>query len=168
MECINLRERFGKRFKVEFEESYYAERPEFRAAEAPWLMIVPCRFGHVFPWGTDRLAASTNRRGLVAQRLARLPFVTVVQDADDGITVTFTVQHFDEVARIMRAKRRRQLSESQRQAAAERLKAYQFPARQCSGAGLERMATAQCDSQAIPAELVNSSERVAEIGEHCL
>lgn len=43
--CINLKETFDRRYKVTFEESSEAERPEFRAAEAPWLMIIPCRFG---------------------------------------------------------------------------------------------------------------------------
>ncbi len=26
MECINLKEQFGKRFRVRYEESYYADR----------------------------------------------------------------------------------------------------------------------------------------------
>jgi len=55
--CINLRERCGRRYKVVFEESYYAERPEFRVAEAAWLTIMPCQHGHICPWGGDRLAA---------------------------------------------------------------------------------------------------------------
>jgi hypothetical protein len=26
MDCVNLRERFGRQYRVEYEESYYAER----------------------------------------------------------------------------------------------------------------------------------------------
>jgi hypothetical protein len=141
--CINLKERFGNRFKVEFEESYCAERPEFRATEAPWLMIVRCEHGHICPAGGDLLVACASRRGAVARQLAALPFVTVVQDADDGLNALFDVEHFDEATRLMRPKRRRQLSAEQRQAAVERLKPFHFSARQRSGAGPERVRSGQ-------------------------
>jgi len=38
---------------VTYEESYLTERPEYRDEEGPWLMIMPCRHGHIYPWGGD-------------------------------------------------------------------------------------------------------------------
>ena len=35
MECISLKERFGRRFKVVYEESYHAEPRDFREARPP-------------------------------------------------------------------------------------------------------------------------------------
>jgi hypothetical protein len=67
--CINLRERFGNTYRVTHEESYAAERPQFRSEEEPWLQIIPGVRGHVFPWSADRLAASTNTRGPVVKEL---------------------------------------------------------------------------------------------------
>jgi len=117
--CINLKEMFGDRFKIDVDESYYAERPEFRAVELPWLTIIPCRNGHICPWGGSNLAACTNGSGAIAKRLKALPFTTVAQDGADGANVIFDLAHFDQVAEIMLPRRRRRLSPEARQRLAE-------------------------------------------------
>jgi hypothetical protein len=61
----------------------------------------------------------------VAKRLKALPYCRVVQDGDDGANVVFPVDRFEEVAAIMRPRRRRRLPERQRVAVAERLRKYQ-------------------------------------------
>jgi hypothetical protein len=95
--CINLRERLGDRFKLWHEESYQAERPEFRAEEEVWLQIIPCRSGHISPWGGNLLAACLPA-GSVANRVRALPFTQVVQDGSE------------EVAELVHPRRRRRLS----------------------------------------------------------
>ena len=128
MACVNLEERFGRRFKVEYEESYYAEYGPNARVEDPWLMIIPCQHGHICPWGDSLLAACTNFAGRIAKRVRGLPFVTVAQDGDDGINATFDVKHFDEVAEIMKPRRRRRLSEAQKQQCVDQLRKY-WPAK---------------------------------------
>jgi hypothetical protein len=113
--CINLRERFGKRFRIRYEESYRAQYGPRAWTPDPWLMIIPCRHGHVFPWGGDKLAASTNRRGGIARNIMALPGVTVHQDGSDGITAVFHVDRFEAVAAIMLPKRRRVASEAEKE-----------------------------------------------------
>jgi len=49
----------------------------------------------------------------------------VAQDGDDGANVVFPLEHFQEVAKITKPRRRRRLSERQRAAAPERLRQYQ-------------------------------------------
>lgn len=112
--CANLKERFGKRYRVTYEESYRAQRGPRAWADDPWLMILPCQFGHIFPHGGDMLAASTDRAGGTARKLRALPGMIVHQDGDDGLTVLFHAGRFDEVAAIMRPRRRRVLSEGER------------------------------------------------------
>ena len=104
MECISLKERFGRRFKVVYEESYHAERADFREAEAPSLMMIPCEHGHICPWGGEKLAACTRTAGPVAMRLRSLPFVEVVQDGADGVNAVFPADRFDEVAAVIKPK----------------------------------------------------------------
>ena len=105
-------------------------------ADDPWLQIIPCKHGHICPWGGDLLAICTSQRGGIARRLMALPFVQVVQDGSDGINATFPVERF---AEIVKPKRRRRLTPEQRQAAVERLRDFQFsPARQSDSEGLER------------------------------
>ena len=148
--CINLRERFGDAYRIRHEESYAAERSEFRAAEEPWLQIIPCRHGHIYPWSDTLLAVSTNRRGPVAGRIRELPFVAVVQDGSDGINATFPVEAFDQVAAIVRPKRRRRLTPEHRAAATERLRRFQFSAARKRGSDeLERAQTPSDDLGAI-------------------
>ena len=109
--CINLKERFGRRYRVTYEESYQADRGAGARAADPWLMIVPCRYGHVFPHGGDTLAASVDGHPNVAGVLRRLPCCRVHQDGDFGeVTVLFDVADFAKVARIVRPRRRRQVS----------------------------------------------------------
>ena len=131
--CINLKERFGDRWRIEYEPSYYADRGQRTRTADPWLMIIPCQHGHICPWGGDLLAACTNNLGPIATRLARLPSTRLVQDADDGVNATFQVDRIDEVAQIMRPRRRRpRQTEAQHRAAVENLargKAYQFTAK---------------------------------------
>lgn len=53
--------------------------------------------------------------------MAELPFATVTQDGDDGMNIVFAACHFEEVAQIVKPKRRRRLSEEQRAKAVRNL-----------------------------------------------
>jgi len=144
MDCVNLRERFGGRYRVEYEESYFAQYGPRARVDDPWLQIIPCQRGHIYPWGPSTLAASTNNWGPTARKLAALDFTTVWQDGDDGMTILFPLERFPEVAALMRPKRRRQMTEEQRRAAVERLAKYAFtPARQNAGKGQTALETAE-------------------------
>jgi len=125
-DCIHLRERFGDRYKVRYEESYYAERGPHARGDDPWLQIIPCRRGHIFPHGGELLAASTDAAGPAAKRLKALPGVKVHQDGSDGVTVLFPVERFDQVADIMHPRRRRIVSEKERARLKRMGKAYLF------------------------------------------
>jgi len=117
--CIDLRDLAGKRYRVAHDPAYQAEYGERGFTVDLWLLTIPCQFGHFFPWGGDRLAFSTNNRGRTAKILAALPFVRIEQDAEDGFTLSFDAQHFDEVAQIAKPKRRRQVSDAERARLAE-------------------------------------------------
>ena len=57
----------------------------------PWLQIIPCRHGHIYPYGGDRLVASTAKRGSVARKLSELDCTELWRDGDDGVGVLFHV-----------------------------------------------------------------------------
>jgi len=153
--CVNLKERFGRRYKVTYEESYYAERPEFRAAEAPWLMIIPCVRGHIYPHGGTTLAVFI-QRGPRVNRLAQVPGVRIKSDGDDGATFLFDVADFDRVAEIVRPRKRRTrtVSPEERQALLERLQKANYArqgAIQTSSEGQESTIAPRLDSWGLPA-----------------
>lgn len=120
--CINLKERFGKRFRIRTEDG--------QRTTAPWLYLIPCRNGEIGPFGGELLQACTNRRGNLP-RLLTDAGCTITQDGDDGVNATFHVRDFAKVARVMRPRRRRQMTEEQKRVARERLAGYAFqPARE--------------------------------------
>jgi hypothetical protein len=113
---INLRECFGDRFQVENEAGYASEYGDGSRCDDPWLFVIPCVHGQIFPWASDRLAVSTTGPGKVANLLRRLACCSVAQDGDDGFTGTFVPTDFPKVADIVKPRRSRKLSEQRRQA----------------------------------------------------
>ena len=98
--CINLKEQFGGRFRVEYEESYYAQYGPNARIEDPWLMIVHCRYGHIFPHGHNLLAASVDGYPKIAGVMRRLSCCRVHQDGDFGkLTTLFDVADFEKKGR---------------------------------------------------------------------
>ena len=124
---INLRRRFGRRFKVKYEPAYEAEHGRGARVEDPWLMVLPCRYGHLYPFGGTLLAASVDGHPNVAGVLRRLRCCRIHQDGDFGeLTVVFDVADFPKVAKIMKPRRRRVLSEEARQALLQASQATRF------------------------------------------
>ena len=126
MDCVNLKERFGEQYRVVYEESYIAQYGHNTRTADPWLQIILCHHGHIFPHGGHILAASSCGRGPTARKLAALPGVTIHQDGSDGMTVLFPVERFNDVAVLMKPRRRRRMTEAQRAAATARLAKYAF------------------------------------------
>jgi hypothetical protein len=118
MDCIDIKERFGKRHKVTPEDGNAWNRD-------PWLWVIPCGHGHIYVHGGQRLGAATNGRR-VGGILAKIPYVQIEQEGSDGFNVSFDVADFAKVAKVMRPRRRRRLSPEQRErlvaAGAEALK----------------------------------------------
>ena len=50
MDCVNLKERFGQRYRV------VAEDGNSRNTD-PWLWQIPCKYGHFYPDGGTRIGA---------------------------------------------------------------------------------------------------------------
>jgi hypothetical protein len=112
---VDLKKLAGEKYRVTIESSYYADTGSAQNRNRdPYLWLIVGRHGEVFLWAPDRLAVSTYKRGGIARRLLGLPYTEVAQDGDDGVTVTFAVEHLDEVAQIVRLRRRPVLSDERR------------------------------------------------------
>lgn len=120
-DCIDLEKEFGQRWRIQYEESYYAQYGDHARVNDPWLKTILCKHGHIFPWGGRKLAAATNNAGPIARKLAKLPGVTVAQDGCDGVTVLFDMADIAQIAALMQPRRRRRLSESRRHQCAAQL-----------------------------------------------
>ncbi len=127
MNCINLKKTFGDRFKVDYEEAYSAQYGTNARIEDPHLMIIPCKYGHLYPDGPQTLAASVDGHSRIAAQIKELKCCRVHQDGDKGeLTVLFDVTDFDKVADIMQPRQKRRWTEEQKQKAGERLAKYRY------------------------------------------
>ena len=109
--CVNLRDRFGRQFKVTYEESYWAAYGPNATRDDPWYQIIPGARGHVYPHSAAMLAAASDTSGPTARRLMALPFVQVHTDGSDGVTVLFPPERLDDMADLLRLRRPRRVSD---------------------------------------------------------
>ena len=98
-----------KYLKIVLDESAKIDKVR---ANRVWYYQVPCRYGHIYVHGADSLGAFTDR-SKVRTRLAKLG--RVHQNGDVEMTVVFDPCKLDEVASLLQAKKRRTLSESERE-----------------------------------------------------
>jgi hypothetical protein len=114
MNCINLQQQFGTRYRVTFDAAYSPKHVPRNKLD-PWTMQILCQRGVVYPHGGDVLAVEVEGRRVTANRLRQLDCTTTFQEGDSFLAVTFHVADFDEVAAIVKPRRRRQVSEVERQ-----------------------------------------------------
>lgn len=129
MICVNLRERFGSKYRIAFDEAYDARGKRGDNID-PWYMELPCRRGTIYPYGRDVLAVMVDGRPLTAAQLANLSGCRLIQDGDQEKTFLFDVAHFDTVAAIVRPYRKRQVSDAERERLAGLSKVHGFKSHQ--------------------------------------
>lgn len=112
---IDLKRLAGARWRVTLDDS--AEQ-DTSGAERLWLYRLAGNRGHVYVHGADRLGVWTDQRGM-RDRLLALPGARLHQDGDREWTIVLAVEHLDTAAGIIKARRRRQVSEEQRARLAE-------------------------------------------------
>jgi hypothetical protein len=108
---IDLKARFGRQYRVTLDPSAEQDPGE---AERPWHYRIPCRSGFISVHGPETLAAWTDSRPMIA-RLVAIPGVRVHQRGDHEVRVLFGPETLDAVADLLRARKRRQVSDAERQ-----------------------------------------------------
>lgn len=107
-DCINLKERFGKVYRIKHDEAVQ-ERAE---RKDPWMMIITCKWGIIYPQGGTKLAAEVDRHPTAARALQKMAGVEQTQEGDLELenTFVFDVSLFDQVGEVLKPKRRRVLT----------------------------------------------------------
>lgn len=105
MDCIDLQERFGDRYRIGFDPAY---DPRGRKHLDPWMMLIPCRFGTIYPSGGDKLRVDIDGHVKLAKKVATIAGCRLVQDGDDEKTFEFPANLFNAVAKIVKPRRKAQ------------------------------------------------------------
>lgn len=119
MNLIDLKAKFGRQYRIQLDPAF----PKQSQDPAAW--VIPCKSGEIFAHDDSLLAAEVNGPKL-AKRASEIPGVTVHQAGDGYVCVLFPVELFDAIAEIVKPRKKRQLSPSQKAASAERLSRWQF------------------------------------------
>ena len=105
-DCFDLRPwAKANRYKHRLEESYHAETPENRG-DGRWYVEVLCRYGLIYPKGGDTLLAYAKRG--VKHHLVDMGLEHHQYDGNNEV-FRFPVDRLDEVAAVLKPKRRRTL-----------------------------------------------------------
>jgi hypothetical protein len=117
---VDLKAECGGRYRIALDPSAGIEGQSRK--ERLWYYRIPCKFGHIYVHGKERLGAYAS--GRVATKLAAHQNVTVHQRGDSEVSVIFSIEIVDIVAWILGARRRRTVSAAQAEAGAARLAAF--------------------------------------------
>jgi hypothetical protein len=107
--CVNLRDTFGDRFKIAYDPAYDPTHIALDRRDA-WMMVLPCERGTIFPHGGQMLAVEVTYA--MSRRLDALGLV-LHQDGDRERTYLFPVSRFDDVAAVVKPRKRRRLTPEQ-------------------------------------------------------
>lgn len=111
---------FGRRYRISFDPAYDPKgRP--RDKLDPWMMVIPCRLGTIYPFGGTDLVIEVDGHRKIRGRLSRLPCCRIHQDGDDDGSFIFDLDDFGAVAEVAKPHRRPQLTDEQREASRQRM-----------------------------------------------
>jgi hypothetical protein len=111
---IDLRQ-FSPPYRVHLDAGLPEGPRPARQYDDPWELVLPGAAGFVAPQGGEHLLACTRHRLTTARILATVPGAVITQDGSDGQNVKFPARHLDEVAGILRLRRRKEVSEAERE-----------------------------------------------------
>ncbi len=88
--CLNLRELYGKRYRITHDP---AAECEPNGKRDPWLFVIPAKFGEIYPYGGHKLAVMV--LGIYKVPEMRKLGLPIHQDGDKEAVFLFTQNQFD-------------------------------------------------------------------------
>ena len=115
--CIDLRERFNDRYRVDVDPSYRADTGSSKNSNRdPWNWVLKGKRGHICPWGGDLLAVCIEGHPKICRKLALEPWVITTQYGDDGINAVIHIDDFEKAVSYVKLYRKRQMTDERKEA----------------------------------------------------
>ncbi len=108
---LNLHALAGGRYRLELDESARIDRSQ---EPKDWCIQIPCKHGHIGVHSDKELRAYCKATRLFA-RLTDITSARVIQEGDKEIAIAFHPTHLDEVAELLKARRKRVVTEEELQ-----------------------------------------------------
>lgn len=124
---IDLKEQYGKRYRVTLDESWDVERDK-KAVDRPWYDEIGGRRGWCYLQNRSVLAIELNNRIFTANK-DKLSFPYVhVRGGGETQKLFVDEKHIDKAISLILPRKRKQLSEDQKRQLSERLTKFRFKA----------------------------------------
>jgi len=112
--CLDLRPwAKANRYRFRHEESYRAESSTHVRGDGRWYVEILCKNGLIYPYGGTQLLAYAKSR--IAPTIAKLPGVHQYQTDGTARVLKFPLERLDEVAAILKPRKRRAVGASPEQ-----------------------------------------------------
>jgi hypothetical protein len=114
MTPIDLQAIAGDRYRLTLDESASLPSTDPTAETKMWCRRIPCKHGHIGVYSDQEFFTYCSGRRLFTA-LLEIPSTRARQRGDTELTVSFGPGHLEQVATLLRARRKRQVSETERQ-----------------------------------------------------
>ncbi len=114
---IDLEKKFGKKHRISMDEAWFVETAESnpdKTKDKPWYYEISGKYGTIYPKGADTLAVRITANRIKGRIMAKHKNVLslYIEAADESIFL-FNPDNFEIVARLIKARRRRQITKNE-------------------------------------------------------
>lgn len=127
---IDLKKRFGQKYRIFMDEAWYVETAESypdKIKHRLWYYEIRGKYGTIYLYGTNKLAVRITANRIKSRIMTDYRnILSMYLEAEDESIFLFSPVNFEIVAGLIKARRKRQITNEQRQLIIERTKNYRF------------------------------------------
>ncbi len=126
---IDLNKLYGKKYRIFMDEAWYIEEAESnpdKMKDKPWYYELRGKYGEIYLYGSNKLAVHITSN-LISNRVERenQDIFNLYLKTSEGSIFLFDQEHIEFVAKLIKARRKRQYSPEYRQELINRAKNMQ-------------------------------------------
>jgi site-specific DNA-adenine methylase len=127
---IDLNKLYGKKYRMFMDEAWYIETAESnpdKMKDRHWYYEIRGKYGKIYLYGVDKLAVMITANRIKSRiKTEYKDILSLYLEAEDESIFLFDPEYFEVVAKIIKAKKKRQITDEQRYLIIERTKKYRF------------------------------------------
>ncbi len=115
---IDLKNRFGQKYRIFMDEAWYAETVEScsdKIKHRPWYYEIRGKYGTIYLYGTDKLAVRITANRIKSRvKTDYRNILSLYLEAEDESIFLFSPEYLEIVAGLIKPRRKKQVTEKER------------------------------------------------------
>jgi hypothetical protein len=115
---FDMKRRFGKKYKIFMDEAWEVEDSQSnsdKVKDKPWYYEIHGKYGAIYLYGKDKLAVRITANRIKSRIKAEYKdILSLYLEAEDESIFLFNLDNFEIVAKLIKARRKKQLSDQER------------------------------------------------------